>query len=300
MSEIANNILPLIMVFFLGHLSKRLGLLDKDNADLLLKLFFYVALPALVLLSIPQISLTVDLLSLPLIAIAMILASYFVALLSRRRFHLERQSLGVFLVGSIVFNGAFAYPFIFVTYGEQGMGIAYLFDFGNAIIAFSLAYYLACRYGTSNYTSAGLFKKFFLSPPLLALVIAIILNLSEVKLPEFSLEFLRILSNMTTPLVMLALGIYFNHRIVKGGPLLTVIGIRIFGGLLLGYALVSLFGLSGMSKSVVLIMAVCPSGMNTLTYASMENLDKEFAASIISYTTIISMSMFPLMIYITQ
>lgn len=300
MSEITNNVLPLFLTFILGQLCKRFGLLNKDSADLLLKLFFYIALPALVLLSIPQIHLSLELLSLPLAAMIMVLHSFVLALIWRRRFTMGRQTLGVFFVGAIVFNGAFSYPFTFVTYGEQGMAIAYLFDFGNAVVAFSLAYYLACRYGSSHYTPKNLARKFFFSPPLLALLVAIVLNLSGLRFPSFGQEFLRILSSLTTPLVLLALGIYFNPRIINGKPLLTVITIRIFGGMLLGFILVKLFNLSGMTRSVVLIMSVCPSGMNTLTYAALEGLDKEFAASIVSYTTVISMAMFPLMIYLTS
>ncbi|PLY00987.1 MAG: hypothetical protein C0622_07900 [Desulfuromonas sp.] len=299
MSVIANNVLPLFLIFLLGHLCKRFGLLTRENADLLLKLFFYVALPALVLLSIPQLELTLELLSLPIAAMAMVLSGFLLALFWRRRLTMERQALGVFFVGSIIFNGAFAYPFIFVSYGEQGMAIAYLFDFGNAVVAFSLAYYLACRYGSSDYTPGNLVRKFVLSPPLLALLIAIVLNLTGLRFPSFGQEFLRILSSLTTPLVLLALGVYFNPRIVHGGPLVAVIVIRIFCGMLLGLLLVKLFGLTGMVRNVVLVMAVSPSGMNTLTYAAMEGLDKEFAASLISYTTVISMLMFPLMIYLT-
>lgn len=300
MIEIINSVLPLILIFTLGHLCRRFGLLDNANADLLLKLFFFIALPALVLLTIPEIPLTMDLVALPLVAIAMVLISFAVALLWRRRFRLEKGAVGVFLIASIILNGAFAYPFIFVTYAEQGMAIAYLFDLGNAAVAFSLAYYLACRYGSNRYSPGSLARKFFLSPPLLALLAALLLNVSGAQLPAFTQDFLGLLGQMTTPLVMLALGVYFNPRIVNAGPLLAVIVIRIFVGMLSAFLLVEIFDLSGLMRSVVLVMSVCPSGMNTLTYASLENLDREFAASLISYTTIISMVMFPLMIYIVR
>lgn len=291
MPDIVNSILPLILIFALGHLCKRTGLLTKENADLLLKLFFYLILPSVVFLSISRIPLKADLLVLPLMAVIMFAVSFTAATCCRRFFTLKRESLGVFLIGSIILNGAFVYPFVYVMYGEEGMAIAYLFDFGNALIAFSFAYYLACRYSAAPRGQTSLYKKFFLSPPLLALCIAVLFNLSGLQLPTFGTELLRIMGGMTTPLIMLSLGVYFSPEIVRPGPLLAVIAIRILGGVAMGAILVSLLGLSGLTRTVVLIMAVSPSAMNTLIYASMEGLDKEFAASIISYTTLISMIM---------
>lgn len=289
MNTILNNILPLVLIFGLGHLSRRTGFLNKDNADLFLKLFFYIVLPSVVLLSVSRVPLTLELLSLPLITIIMFCFSYLIALGAGRFFDLEKESLGVFFIGSIVLNGSFVYPFVYVMYGEQGMAVAYLFDFGNAIVAFSFAYYLACRYSPNGNSQSAIYKKFLLSPPLLALTVAIILNMTGLEIPSAGMELLRILGGMTTPLIMLSLGIYFDYKIVKAKPLFTVIGIRLLGGLVFGYILVTAFGLTGLYKTIVMMMALSPSAMNTLIYASMEGLDKEFAASIISYTTIISM-----------
>lgn len=298
MLDIINNILPLILIFAIGYIFKRIGFLTKENADLLLKLFFYLVLPAVVLLSISQIQLSVNLLILPMITIIMAVISFTIASFCHRFLSLQRESLGVFLIGAITLNGSFVYPFVYSIYGEEGMAIAYLVDFGNALIAFSFAYYLACRYSPATQRQTSLYKKFILSPPLLALIIAVILNLTEIQIPTAGIGLLRILGGMTTPLVMLSLGIYFSPRIVKPAPLLTVVTIRIVGGLILGAILVRIFGLSGSNRTIALIMAVSPSAMNTLIYASMEGLDKEFAASVVSYTTLLSMVLVSTMIFI--
>lgn len=298
MNELFNNIAPLIMTFGIGHLLYRVGFLTRDNADLFLKLFFYLALPAVILLSIPKIQLTHELLYFPLIAILIFVINLSIALTASHYFQLERKTKGVFLIGSIIFNGSFAYPFIMVSYSEQAMANVYLFDFGNAIVTFSIAYYLACHYGQSGQTQKMIWLRFFKSPPLMALFIAVLLNLSGIPVPPAGENLLRIFSGLLTPLVMLALGIYFNPRIVKGGPLATVVAIQIGGGLIFGTLFGHLFGLEGLSQNVVQIMAICPAAMNTLAYASMEGLDKEFAASVVSYTTIISIVLIPMMIFL--
>jgi len=300
MSDIINNLLPIILVFVLGYICQRIGFLTKDNADLFLKLFFYLVLPAVILLSISQLPLSIHLLALPIITIIITAISYGLARFSQRFFDLPRESTGVFLIGSTILNGAFVYPFVLAIWKENGLAIAYLFDFGNALVSFSFAYYLACRYGkfSSNLSAAALCKKFLLSPPLLTLIFAVILNLSGFQLPQASIQFFRTLGGMTTPLIMLSLGIYFSPKIIYPGPLFTVIVIRILGGLTLGFLLTTLFGFSGDQRTITIIMALSPSAMNTLIYATLEGLDKEFAASIISYTTLISMVLISIMIFV--
>ena len=258
MSDLINNLLPIFLIFFLGYICQRIGFLTKDNADLFLKLFFYLVLPAVVLLSVSQTSLTIELLALPVITIILTTISYFIANFSRRFFNMPPKTTGVFLIGSTILNGAFVYPFILAIYKEQGLAIAYLFDFGNALVAFSFAYYLACHYGNSGtkLSRKEIYKKFLLSPPLLALTVAVILNLTGVQLPAGAYGFLRALGGMTTPLIMLSLGIYFSPKIVNPGPLFTVIGIRILGGLVMGIVL-PIF-LVSLAKTELLPL-LCPS-----------------------------------------
>jgi predicted permease len=300
MNDILNNIIPLIMTFAIGHLLYRYNFLTRDNADLFLKLFFYLALPAVILLSIPSIPLTHELIFFPLIAILIFVINLILAWIASCIFKLEAKTKGVFLIGTIIFNGSFAYPFVMVSYHEEAMAGVYLYDFGNAIVTFSIAYYLACRYGQNGRKQQRIWLKFFKSPPLVTLIVAIFLNLSGIPIPNVGENLLRIFSGLLTPLIMLSLGIYFNPRIVRAGPLATVVTIQIIGGLIFGYLFSHFFGLHGVNQSVVQIMAICPAAMNTLAYAAMEGLDKEFAASIVSYTTIISIVFIPLMILILQ
>ncbi len=302
MADIVNNLLPIFLIFLLGYFCQRVGFLTKENADLFLKTFFYLVLPAVVLLSISQVQLTVHLLALPLITIIVTMLSYALANFSRRFFNMPPKTTGVFLIGSTILNGAFVYPFILAIFEEQGLAIAYLFDFGNALVAFSFAYYLACHYGHtgSRLSRKEIYKKFLLSPPLLALSMAVLLNVTGVHLPKAGYEFLRALGGMTTPLIMLSLGIYFSPKIINPGPLFTVIGIRIFGGLVMGIILTYVFGFTGTNRIITIIMSLSPSAMNTLIYATLEGLDKEFAASIISYTTLISMVLISITILILQ
>ena len=297
MHDIAVHVLPLILIFFLGMLLKKYGILKKSDADLLLKLFFYVSLPALILLSIPGLQLDTNLLFLPLSAASIVFGTYLVSFFSGKSLRLNRSSFAVFLIGSMIMNGGFAFPFILTAYGEEGMALASLFDFGSALVVFTFVYYQACRYGREARGGLHLLRKFLCSPPLLALLLAFALNLTGTGLGDVANAFLEQLAQMTTPLVLLALGVAFNSRMVRGTPVLSAVAIRMGIGFLLGLSCVELFALEGLSGTVTLLMASAPSGVNTLAFSSMEKLDTELAAGIVSYATLLGLIWLPLLIY---
>jgi len=298
MNMIVVNILSLVLIFLLGAGLKKCGVFTQNDAQLLLKLFFYASLPALILLSVPELELKATLLFLPLSAVLIIFSTYPIAFFSARRKQLEDRTLGVFLLGSLIMNGGFAFPFILSACGTEGMALASLFDFGAAVTVFTFVYYQACRYGSNDDTGLHLLRKLILSPPLLALCIALVLNLTGIKIAPLGIAVLQPLADLTKPVVLLSLGIAFSPRVVRRAPLIAVLLIRMGFGFLLGLLCCKLFHLQGLAANVTLIMASAPSGMNTLVFSSMEDLDIDFAASIVSYATLLGLLWVPVMLYI--
>jgi predicted permease len=72
--------------------------------------------------------------------------------------------------------------------------------------------------------------------------------------------------------------------------------IRVGIGFSLGFLFVYLLDLKGLSRTVVLILSSAPSGINTLVFSSMEELDNELAASIVSYSVFVGMFLVPLLL----
>lgn len=287
MQEILLNIIPVILIFILGYFFKRINLLTKNDADLFLKMVFYISLPCLIILSVTNIKLSFDFIYLPAIAMLLILITFIISFFTGKFLRLPDTSFGVFLLGSMIINVGFVLPFVTAVYGEDGVARLSLFDFGNGLLVFTFVYYFACKYGSNKKDSFSMAKKFILSPPLWALIISIALNLSKTPIPFVLNDFFKSLSYLTTPFIMLSLGIYFNISRLKISAVFTAIFIRMFVGLSLGLFFVKLFDLSGLTRLIVLIGSSAPAGYNTLTFSSLENLDKEFAANIVSFSILI-------------
>lgn len=294
MGVVIEKIVPIILVFVLGYFLKRKKILTRNDGDLLLKLFFYVSIPSLIIVSVSQMNFTMELLLLPVIASFIIVITYVASSFVGRVFDLDRPSFGTFLVGALVMNTGFIFPFMFAVKGEQGLARASLFDFGSVVLVFTFVYYQACKYGNNSNVSTDIIKKLFCSPPLLALVAGLYVCLNHLALPPIAVQFFKILGNMTSPLMMLSLGVYFSPKVLHLRPLLAAILLRMGIGLLLGLLFIRVFGLHGLSRTVVLVCSSAPSGISTLVFSSMEELDKEFASSLVSYSTLVGMVLIPL------
>lgn len=298
MFDVILEILPLLAIAVLGYLAKATSILKKEHGGILLRIVFYFALPALILTSVSHAELKIEYALLPLASALIILTIYFISSLTGKKLKLNKKALGVFLVGTMIINNGFIIPFVFASFGEAGLSRLFIFDFSNGLIVFTFVYFLACKYGENNYSKKVLRRKLIFSPPIWAMIIAVIFNLKDVSFGNTTNEFLQILGKLTIPLLMLSLGLFFNRKIVKFKALSLAISIRMFGGLLLGYIFTIIFGFEGLTKTIVLISASAPIGYNTLTFSSLEKLDDEFAASLVSYSILIGIIYTPILIWL--
>jgi len=137
-----------------------------------------------------------------------------------------------------------------------------------------------------------------LSSPVWALILSIIFKINDIPLPNIILDTSKILGDLAIPLIMISLGIYFNPKIIRIIPLSISVFLRMVIGFSLGLLFVSLFDLKGLDQAVVLVGASAPVGYNTLTFSTLENLDTEFAASLVSVSIAAGIITVPAIIYI--
>jgi predicted permease len=298
MIDVYIKLSPLVFSYLLGIALRRTGVLKKDDGGILLRIVFYVALPSLMLLSLPEAELKRDFLVLPLVAVAIILVTYLIAYFVFRRLRGEPAVFGVTLVGSMIVNTAFIYPFVILMEGKEGFARVAMYDFGNALLVLTLIYYIASRYGDAAENSIGAVKRVIASPPLWALLIGVTLNITGTPVHPNVRTVLTPLGNLMIPLVMMALGIYFSPRLVRPRLLFAVLAVRLGGGLLVAISLCTLFGLEGLTRTVAIVCGASPIGFNTLVYSSIAKLDVDFAASLLSTSIFLAMLYLPALLAI--
>ena len=300
MREILINLVPVFGYFGLGLLLRGTGFADTGQAKFLLKFVFFVTLPCLVLVKISATTLSGDKALLPLINIIVNLACMSLMLLFARFREIDRQSLGAMLISAMIVNNAFMFPFILAGFGDEAFADAVLFDFGNAIMTAGFTYGVAFKYGPEAHTTRTLIAKTLLSPLFWALVLAVLLSITATGLPRISIRFLSPLAEMTSPLIMISLGIFFSPRMKNLSLVGVTIAIRMLAGLVTGIAIATLLGLSGTTFAVVALCSAAPVGFNALTFASLAELDTRLAADVLSLSILIGVIVVPILMYLLQ
>ena len=298
MNDFIKKILPIIVSFVLGIILRNLRVFHKEDGDRFLKLVFYVTLPALILEAFSTLELSLDFVYLPLIATCVFFITFSLSYLTGKSLHLKKRTFGTFLLGSMIMNTGFALPFFQAAWGIEGVLRVTMFDLGNNFLIFTFAFLVAMHFGDSKHQNNISLKRFFYLPPVWAVVIGLIINLSPIKMPSHILDVFSIIGKPTMPLLMLSLGFFFTPKLYNIKHVIIVLFIRMGIGFFIGYLATLIIPLDDISKKIVIISSGAPVGYNTLIFSTIENLDKEFAASVVSISILIGMFYLPFLIYI--
>lgn len=278
------KILPLLLIFLAGYGLKRAKFLTSEDGSSLLKLIFFAGVPALIFISILKVDFDSSLLLLCLLPPIIVAITLLAGLLLRRTAlrNISVKTFGALLVGAVVMNTGFLLPFVQNLYGAEGLARLAIIDAFNALITFSLVYAVAVKMGNNEPRLSFVTKKILISPPLWALILALILKGLDVTPPQFAMETLGLVAGLVAPVVLLALGLKLTFKLEKPKLLLVPLFLRFVLGGLIGIAFVKLFGLEGLNAQIAIFASLAPIGFNSITFAELEKLDVEFAASQVS------------------
>ena len=136
-------------------------------------------------------------------------------------------------------------------------------------------------------------------PLINAFVIGLLLNLSNVTLPELVIRTLNLLAMMAIPLVLLILGYNLSKAKINSLPTTLLASFLRMGiGLLLGVFCVNLLNITGIFRSVVIFESAMPAAVMTSVLTAKYNNEADLVASVVFTTTLMSLVMIPFLLYI--
>lgn len=288
----------LIGLFVAGHVARRRGWLQPPHAGKMLQLVITIGLPALFLADVSRIPLQRELIALPVSAVLIILVTLGLSLLVGRVMKLPRPEQGALTLCGMSINNGFLFPFVIAVWGQVGFAHLALFDLGNALCAGSLVYVIAAWYGGHGTGFMAILRRVASFPPLWALIAALALNGAGVALPEWLVSLLGTVGRLILLLVIVALGVLFDARLLRDARVLAALALRIGAGLLLGFCCVWLFDLEGLMRSVVLLGSAAPIGFSAVVIANREHLHRELAASAASISVLLALAYVPLALWL--
>lgn len=299
MLDATMQILPLLLIFLAGYGLKKVRFLSSEDGSSLLRLIFFAGIPALIFTSVVRVDLDSSLIWLCLLPPTVIGITLLITFLLRRSVLKDTptKTFGALLVGAVIMNTGFLIPFVYNLYGAEGLARLAIIDAFNALVAFSLVYALAVKLGSNQPRISFVTKKLLISPPLWALIFAIIYKVIDITPPKLAMDTLSLMALLVAPVILLALGLKFTVKLQKPKLLAIPLLLRFVVGGLIGVTFVKLVGLEGLNAQIAVFASLAPIGFNSITFSELEHLDVEFAASQVSLGLIVGLVTTPFVVH---
>ena len=124
------------------------------------------------------------------------------------------------------------------------------------------------------------------------------LAISGQTLPRIVMEPIEMLGAMAIPLLLLSLGMHLRTLAVRDiRHTVVIVAIRVAGGAICALLFISLFGVSGVERKVLLLASIMPAAVINVIIAQRYSRDPSLVASAVVLGTLISLVTIPLVLY---
>lgn len=300
------NFILIISLLITGMILRRISVFPENTSQLLNQFVIYVSLPALVLLTVPQLTFSIDLLAPAMMPWIMLIFSAGLLIIFARILNWQRDTLAALLLIVPLGNTSFlGIPMVRTFFGEAAIPFALVYDQLGSFLA--LAIYgttvLAIFTKSSNLNMAkvsvkNILFKIIIFPPFISLIIAMLLHF--VSLPETYFYLLTPIAATLVPVVMVAVGFQLSLKLQsdKIQPFLIGLSIKMILAPALALAIFVLMGLHGTIYKVTVFEAAMPPMISAGALAIMANLSPKLTAAMLAYGIVLSFLTLPLLFYI--
>lgn len=305
-----SSIFSIIIMIAIGYFLTKIKWMDKKGAQLFSKLVVNISLPALMINNLMSNFDKEKLLSLskglivPFISIGL---SYLIGKLTIKLLKISPNRRGtfqsMFFVSNTIFIGL---PVNLALFGDKSVPYVLLYYIANTTFFWTIGVFEISKdgkLGSQKLLSKDTVKRIF-SPPLMGFIVAILLILLSIPLPNFIKDTCKYLGNLTTPLSMLFIGNTMYYIDLKGVEFNKDIWGVLLGRFLISPLLVLLlcmaFPLPNLMKNVFIIQAAMPVMTNTAIVSRAYDADYKYAAIMVTITTILSLFIIPIYKIILQ
>jgi len=198
-------------------------------------------------------------------------------------------------------TGYIGFPILNSVYGPEGVIYGSIFNMFFAIFVWTYGVLIF----KDNFNREELKKEIinvFLNPSVIAVLIGIIIMVFNIQIPVAILLSIRSIGNITGPLSMIIIGFILSKTQIKNYLKESTIYYGITTRLIIIpaiiYVISVLIGDRSKVMNTVIIMSAMPAAAMTSILAESFNKQKEYAAVMVSATTLLSMVTLPILLKI--
>lgn len=292
--DTAVNVLVMIMLMAIGFILAKKDILTSVGIKQITELVLRVSMPCLIITSY-QRDYDAQMAKKLVYALLFSLVIHFVyiviaALIFKKRPD-KKDRISKF---SIIYSncGFMALPLIESLYGSEGVFYAVAY-----VTVFNILYWTQGVYLYTNDIKELSFKKAFMTPGVLGVVIGMTLFFAQITLPSPIAKTANFVASLNTPLPMIVLGTYLENlnikKILKDASLWAVTGLRLIALPILTIFIIKLLNMERIIAMPLVLASACPVAAITTLFAVRYNLDSEYSSQAVSFTTLLSIITIP-------
>ena len=297
----------IILMILSGWFLKTRGILSESSSVHFNRLVINVTMPALIFVSMTrnihaeQLPAYLQLTFLMIIGTILCMALSWAA--GKYILHLAPASLYAFmLVCSIGNTGFMGYPVCSAYFGAEGLTRAVFCDSSTTVTMITASVLLGTKLSGEKRSILREFLKFPIFLTWLGSMILIIFGFRADMLPEVVLTCLDMTAAITTPLIMISVGLSLSGKYIKDTviPAVSTCFFRFLAAPVIVFALTVLFGITDLSRTVTVLEAGMPCAMAIMIFAEIYGMDRKLVSGATFLTTCLSLAAIPVAVYILQ
>lgn len=283
---LANNILPAFLVIGIGFALDRAL---KPHIQSVSRLALYALTPALIFTSLVNSELQGSEMTLVVASSAtVILGMTVVSLLTAGLLRLDQATASAFTLSTTLTNaGNFGLSIILFAYGEAGLQMAVIYFVTSAILSNTVGAFVASRsQGTWRESLRGVLRL----PVLYAALLAVVVRLAGYSPPEPLMRPLVTVGQAAVPVMLILLGMQLSRTRLRNdiGLVAFATVYKLVGMTLWAVAVSAAFGLTGLTRQVVIVESSTPTAVTAALLATEFRSRPELVASTVFVSTLVS------------
>ena len=297
------NLIIIFTLLLLGMGLSRLGIFPKNGSQVLNIFIIYVSLPALILLQVPRLTFSNDLLVPVLMPWIMLFVSALLVKTVSLIFKWQRPITGALLLMVPLGNTSFfGIPMVEAFWGIDSVSYAVLYDQFGSFLALTTygSIILAIYSGSEKPTPAAILKRICIFPPFIALVLGLLTM--SVSYPAVLEAVLKGIAASLVPVVMVAIGLQIKLKLPpeSWAPFSAGLLIKLAVAPLIATALCFAFNQHTLAAKVSVFEAGMPPMVTAGALALIAGLAPELTAALVGLGLMISFLTLPVLFQLLQ
>lgn len=297
------NLIIIFSLLLLGITLSRLKIFPANASQILNLFIIYISLPALILLQVPRLTFSKELLVPVLLPWAMLVITAMLVLAASRLFKWPRPTTGALLLMVPLGNTSFfGIPMVEAFWGMSSVSYAVLYDQFGSFLALSTygSIILATYSGSDKPTPLAILKRICLFPPFIALVLGLLTM--SVPYPAVLEVVLGTIAASLVPVVMVAIGLQIKLKLPPGSwtPFTVGLVIKLVVAPLIAAAICFSFNQHTLAAKVSVFEAGMPPMVTAGALALLAGLAPELTAALVGLGLAVSFLTLPLLFQLLQ